>query len=89
MPLKFYQNEIEIENFNNMYRMNRLLSLGPPNNAVQETYKLRVDRYPHESNLFKGCWGFLLPAPGSVMCVVVAACNHGRAEVHGVRRCGV
>jgi hypothetical protein len=31
--------EINIENVYNMYRMNRLLPLGPPNNAIQETYK--------------------------------------------------
>jgi hypothetical protein len=34
--------EIEIDY--NMYRMRRLLSLGPPNNAIQETYKPRLDR---------------------------------------------
>jgi hypothetical protein len=31
--------EIEIEIVYNMYRMRRLLSLGPPNNAIHETYK--------------------------------------------------
>jgi hypothetical protein len=46
-----------------MYRMRRLLSLGPPNNAILETYKSRLDRYPPRSNLSKGWWGFLLP-PG-------------------------
>jgi hypothetical protein len=54
---------IEIEIVHNMYRMNRQLSLGPPNYAMQEAYKSWLDHYPPMSNLFKGCWGFLLP-PG-------------------------
>jgi hypothetical protein len=37
---------IEIEIVCNMYRMRRLLSLGPPNNAIQETHKSRLGRYP-------------------------------------------
>jgi hypothetical protein len=36
-----------------MYRMRRLLSLGPPDNAIQETYKSGLDREPPESNLSK------------------------------------
>jgi hypothetical protein len=45
--------EIEIENclqhvpyapVHNMYRMRRLLFVGPPNNAIQETYKSGLDR---------------------------------------------
>jgi hypothetical protein len=76
------QIEIGIELFYNMYRMNRLLSLGPPNNAIQETYKLGLYRYPPKSNLSKGWRGFLLPPPrGSVLCVVVAAWSSGRAYV--------
>jgi hypothetical protein len=59
-----------------MYRIGRLLSLGPPNNAIQETYKSLLYRYPPKSNLSKGWWGFLLPPPpGSVLRVVLAACS--------------
>jgi hypothetical protein len=46
-----------------MYRMRRLLSLGPPINAIQETYKSGVDRFPPKSNLSKSWWGFYSP-PG-------------------------
>jgi hypothetical protein len=43
--------------------MRRLLSLGPPNNAIKETYKSGLDRYPPNPTSPKGVWGFVLP-PG-------------------------
>jgi hypothetical protein len=36
--------EIKIEIVYNTYRMRRLLSLGPPNNAIRETYKSGLNR---------------------------------------------
>jgi hypothetical protein len=52
--------EIEIEIVYNMFRMRWLLSLGPPNNAIQGTYKSRLDQYPPKSNLSERWWGVLL-----------------------------
>jgi hypothetical protein len=47
--------------------MRRLLSLGPPNTAIHETYKSGLDRRPPKSNLSKGCsWALLLPGEGSM-----------------------
>jgi hypothetical protein len=43
--------------------MRRLLSLGPPNYAIQGTYKSGLDREPTMSNLSKGVRGFYSP-PG-------------------------
>jgi hypothetical protein len=43
--------------------MRRLLSLGPPNYAIQETYYSGLDRKPPKSNLSKGVRGFYSP-PG-------------------------
>ena len=66
--------EIEIEIVYNMYRMRRfspksrmrrLLSLGPPNYAIQGTYKSGLDREPPMSNLSKCGRGFHSP-PGRV-----------------------
>jgi hypothetical protein len=74
--------EIEIEIVYNMYRMRRfytksrmrrLLSLGPPNYAIQGTYKSGLDRKPPKSNLSKGIRGFYSP-PGRVHYEARAAC---------------
>jgi hypothetical protein len=54
----------------------RLLSMGPPNYAMQETHKSGQDREPLESNMSKGCiLGVFTPPPlpGSVTCVRVVA----------------
>jgi hypothetical protein len=34
-----------------MYRMRRLLPLGPPNNAIHETFKSGLNRYPDLTHL--------------------------------------
>jgi hypothetical protein len=52
--------------------MSRVLSVGPPNNAIQKTYKSGFDRYPPKSNLSKGWRGFLLPPR---VCVVRGGCS--------------
>jgi hypothetical protein len=61
-----HKHEIEIEFAYNMYRMIRLLSLGLPNYAFQETYKPRLVGCPPKINLSKGCWEVLLPPPMGV-----------------------
>jgi hypothetical protein len=71
--------EIEVEIAYNMYRMNRLLPLGPPNNAIHETYKSGLDSYAPKSNLSKGCSGGFTPPPGEGVvhgggCVHLGAC---------------
>jgi hypothetical protein len=38
--------------------------MGPPNYAMEKTYKLELHREPPEFNLSKGCWGFLIPPRG-------------------------
>jgi hypothetical protein len=55
-PLGSIKIEIETEIVYNMYRVSRMLSLGPPNNAIQETYKSGLDRYPPKSNLSSDAW---------------------------------
>jgi hypothetical protein len=59
--------------------MRRLLSQGPPNYAIQGTYKSGLDREPHMSNLSKGVRGFYSP-PGRVYCGVMAVCIQRRAK---------
>jgi hypothetical protein len=49
------------------------MSMGPPDYAMEETYKSGLDREPPKSNLSKNSWRFYSPAPGE--CVVRGGCG--------------